>query len=167
MADGAGALPDILQGVPAIADPVDQAGLAGTLRIERCRIDEAPDLCAVETAIARHVGEELTEKTVEKLLQVFAGRAGVAGFQEAVGCAFVFIAPAALDLHTKLVQSILQKGGFDRDTGHGEAAARLQPDLLERGGEVVVAEVTPAAAQGLGEAHGELALAAKVGDCLA
>ena len=58
-------------------------------------------------------------------------------------------------------------GDLDGHADDAEAARRLQPDLVERGGEVVVGEVRAAGRQGLGKADGELALAAQVGDRLA
>ena len=61
----------------------------------------------------------------------------------------------------------MQEGRLDRKARHREAAARLQPDLVERRGEIIVGEMVAAAAQPLGEADRELALAAEARDRLA
>ena len=52
-------------------------------------------------ALARHVVDELAIEAVEQLLQVLAGRAGVAGLGEGVGRALVLVALAALDLRRR------------------------------------------------------------------
>ena len=60
-ANGSSALPNVLQRVAAVADPVDQAFLARPFRIEGRRIDEAPDLRGIEASIAGDIGDELAE----------------------------------------------------------------------------------------------------------
>ena len=166
LAFAVGALIDVLQGVGPVADLVDQAVAPGLLGFERCIIDQTAKLAGLHLPIARHVGHELAEQAVDQLLQILAGGAGIAGFRERIGGALVFVALAALDLDAELVEPALEERGFDGDAGDAEAAARLQPDLLERSGKIVIGDMISPAAQGFSETHGELALAAEVGDRL-
>ena len=124
-------------------------------------------LAAGSLPLARHVIDELAIEAVDQLLQVLACRRGEARLGEAVGRALVFVALAALDTDAQPVQPGLEERRLDREAGHAKAAARLQPDLVERRGEIVVGQVGAAAAQRFGEADGELALAAEAGDRLA
>jgi len=73
-----------------------------------------------------------------QLLKVLPGRRRHARFGEGVGRALVFVALAAFHAHAELVEAALQEWRLDGKAGHGEAAAGLQPDLVERRGEIEV-----------------------------
>ena len=96
---------DLVERVGAIADAIDQVLLPRALRIERHRIDQLTQLGGLDVPLARHVAHELAVEAVEKLLQVLAGRAGVARLAEGVGRALVLVALAAFDLHAELVEA--------------------------------------------------------------
>ena len=131
-----------------------------SLGVEGSRVDQLAQLGRRDAAVARHVLDELAVKTGEKLLKVLPCRCCHARFGEGVGRALVFVALAAFHVHAELVEAALEERRLHGETGHGETAARLEPNLVECGGEVEIGEVI-AAAQRFGEPYGELALAAE------
>jgi hypothetical protein len=70
----AGALRDVVHGLGAVAQLVDQPFLVGALRLERRGVDQLTQLGGGDLALAGHVVDELPVEPVDQLLQVLARR---------------------------------------------------------------------------------------------
>ena len=140
----------------AIPQAVDQSGLARFVRGERRAPDDLLDRRRFEAPGGGHVGgDRLGGRFRESPRHLPAG-VGHAAAQEGVRRGLVLVALPELRLHAEAVEGIADEERARDDSGQAEVARRLEPDLRERGRQVIADVRCVQLAEGLGPGHREL-----------
>ena len=120
-----------------IRQAVDELRLERLGREERPAIDERAHLVLGEPAARRDVTHHLTEHVLDHRLRRLAMRIGELGLGEHVERVLVLAPMITARRDLQLVERSLHEHRLGPKTGEADAAGRLQPHLVERGGQVV------------------------------
>jgi hypothetical protein len=138
----------------AVAEPVDQSRCDGLLRRQRRALDDLPDLRRLEAPGGGHVRDDRLRGRLSKPTRHLATGVGHAGAEEGVRCGLVLVALGELRLDAEAVERPADEERVCDDPGEAEVARRLEPDLLERRGEVVADVRRAHLAEALGPGDG-------------
>ena len=164
---GPGARPGMAQHLVAVAEPIDQLCLDRLLRKERAAVDQVAHLGIRQFAALRDPVDDLSRNRAEQRLDLLAMRRGHLGFGQHIHRGLEFFAMIELRDDPEKIEGALQERGIGIETGQADIAHRLQPDLVERGCEIIWPGSGAELAEAVGESERELALAAERGDRVA
>ena len=150
-----------------VAQAIHQAVCLRLTGEEGAAIDEGARRLLFDLALGRDAGGDLPNPGVDQALQVLADRFRHAVAGEDVHRPLVLLALIELRLDADTGQRLLQERAFKARADEPDRARRLQPDLVEGGGEVVMRVAVAGLAEGFREGDGELAALAEGADRVA
>src|SRR6185437_1731198 len=153
--------------VVAIADMIDQMRLHRLIDQQRRPVDELLHRIGAELAVLGNAGDDLAVERLQQPLQLVALCGGHRGFGQRVGRVLVLLAMLEIGDDAELVERAAQIGKLGAQADEADGTERLQPDLVERRGEIVAARARGQLAEGVGIGHRALALGAKRCDRIA
>ena len=121
----------------AVAKPIDQPCLERLRRCERRVVDDLADGGRVETASCRDVRHDRLGGRLGEPARHLPPGVGHLAAEKRVGRGLVLVTLRELRLDAQPVERVPNEHGPRDHPGEADIAARLQPDLLERRGQVV------------------------------
>ncbi len=121
-----------------VAELVDEPLSLGTGGKVWPGVDQLADLVPADASSLSDVLDELLGDGCRHPLRLLPGRLGEAGLGQLLSRALVLVPLGDLEIGADLVQQAAQKQALYGDAGESEVARWLDPDLLERGRQVVL-----------------------------
>ncbi len=161
---GPGALLRICDRLVAIADAVDEPRRLCLAGDEGSTVDQRGDLRLRQLAGAGDPANDLPGGRAQQILDLLALWCGHRGFGEGVHRGLVFLAMGEAGDDAESVERAAKKRAFAVQPDQPERSERLQPDLIERGGEIIGPGGRAELAEAVGEGDGELPFRTKIAD---
>src|SRR5580700_960996 len=145
----------------AMADPIDEMRRLSLLGGKRAAIDQRGDLVLREIPGVGDAANDLPGYRTEQVFELLALRCRHPGFGEAVCRGLVFFAVLEARQDSELVESATEEGGLAAQADEADLTHRLQPDLVERGRDVIGPGSATELAEAVGKGDRKLSLGAK------
>jgi len=150
-----------------IAEPVDEFRLDRLLPQKRPAIDRGSHVVLRQFAVPSDPADDLTGNGAEQSLDLLAMRRRHLAFGQDVHRGLVLLAMIKFGDDTENVEGALEERRVGIEPGQADISQRLQPDFVERGGQIIRPGSRTELAKAVGEGQREFAFGAEIGDRIA
>ncbi len=169
--DELGARPGTLarpcNGLVPIAEAIDEVRRQRLVGEKRSAVDQLGNLRLRQLAGGGDAAHDLSGGRAQQILNFLALRRGHRGLGEAVHRSLVFLAMSKAGEDAEAVERAAEERDFAVQADQAERPQRLQPDLVERGREIIGPGAGAELAEAVGEDDREFAFRAKIGNRVA